>query len=105
MQIITKDLFEAAFLLVKGMKVSKALRGEKTVLLILEGNESLGILKSQYRQGQAEVNVKSFRKEMKEIRWFVRQVMEQQSHKPTTARVVPSIGSDLMSLQPRELVY
>jgi hypothetical protein len=79
MQIVTKDLFEAAFLLAKGMKLSKALNARNAVLLLLEGDESLGILKSQYRQGHAEVNVKAFRKEMKEIRWFVRQVMEQQS--------------------------
>ncbi len=77
MQIITKDLFEAAYLLAKGMRLSKAMGGRKSVLLLLEGNEDLGVLKSQYRQGCAEVNVKAFRKEMKEIRYFVRQFMEQ----------------------------
>ena len=77
MQILTKDLFEAAYLLAKGMRLSKAMGGRESVLLLLEGAENFSLLKSQYRQGYAEVNVKAFRKEMKQIRYFVRQFMEQ----------------------------
>ena len=76
MQIITRDLFEAAYLLAKGMRATKAFGGREAVLLLFEGDEKLGILKSQYRQGFAEVNVKAFRKEMKQIRYFVRQFMD-----------------------------
>ena len=76
MQIVTKDLFEMAFLLAKGMRATKAFGGREAVLLLFEGDESLGLLKSQYRQGEAEVNVKMFRKEMKQIRYFVRQFMD-----------------------------
>ena len=77
MRIITKDLYEAAYLLTKGANLIRAFGGRKTVLLLFEGDESLGLLKNQYRRGFAEVNIKALRKEMKQVKDLVFNFMRQ----------------------------
>ena len=71
MKILTKDLFEAAFLLSKGMKVSRVLGSPRTVLLELEGSEELNILKEKYQNREAEANVHSLKNQLREVKDLV----------------------------------
>ena len=71
MKLLTKDFYEAAYLLAKGMKLAKVMGSPKTVLLELEGSEELNVLKDKYRDHSAEVNVHSLKKQMKEVKNIV----------------------------------
>lgn len=71
MQIVTKDLFEAAYLLSQGMRVVRLFGSNRTVLLCIEGGDSLSQLKASYRKGQAEINVRDLKREFKEVRDLV----------------------------------
>lgn len=71
MKLLTKDFYEAAFLLAKGMKIARVMGSPKTVLLELEGPEELNVLKDQYRDQKAEVNVHSLKKQLKEVKDIV----------------------------------
>lgn len=64
MKIITKDLFEASYLLSKGMHLQDVYGDRHTILFQFEGDESLGILKSRYERGRAEANVRTLKKQM-----------------------------------------
>ena len=68
MRIITKDLFEASYLLSKGMHLHKVLRDRKTVLFQFEGKEELGVLKTKFEGGHAEANVKRLRNSINHLR-------------------------------------
>jgi hypothetical protein len=63
MKIITKDLFEASYLLSKGMQLQEVL-GDRQILFQFEGKEELGVLKSKYEEGRAEANVRKLRNSM-----------------------------------------
>ena len=71
MKLLTKDFYEAAYLLAKGMKLARILGSPKTVLLELEGSDELDILKDKYRNREAEVNVHSLKKQMREVKDIV----------------------------------
>ena len=71
MKLLTKDFYEAAYLLAKGMKLARVMGSPKTVLLELEGSEELDVLKDKYRNQSAEVNVHSLKKQMKEVKDIV----------------------------------
>lgn len=88
MRMITKDLFEAAYLLSQGMRVVKVFGSERTVLLCIAppeyssalsdksqvfttGDERLLACKQAYRQGEAEINVKALKRELKQVRDLV----------------------------------
>ena len=71
MKLLTKDFYEAAYLLAKGMRLAKVMGSPKTVLLELEGSEEMGILKDKYHDHSAEVNVHSLKKQMKEVKDIV----------------------------------
>lgn len=71
MKLLTKDFYEAAYLLAKGMRLARVMGSPKTVLLELEGSEELDILKDQYRNHEAEVNVHNLKKQMKEVKDIV----------------------------------
>lgn len=68
MRILTKDLFEASYLLAKGMKLEEVLKNNRTVLFRFEGDEDLEVLKSKYDEGRAEVNVQSLRESLNHLR-------------------------------------
>ena len=68
MRILTKDLFEASYLLAKGMKLEEVLRNNRTVLFRFEGSEDLQVLKTRYDEGRAEVNVQSLRESLNHLR-------------------------------------
>ena len=68
MKLLTKDLFEASYLLAKGMKLEEVLRNRRTVLFRFEGTEDLEVLKSKYDEGRAEVNVQSLRESLNHLR-------------------------------------
>ena len=68
MKLLTKDLFEASYLLAKGMKLEEVLRNRRTVLFRFEGSEDLEVLKSRYEEGRAEVNVHSLRASLNHLR-------------------------------------
>ena len=68
MKLLTKDLFEASYLLSKGMKLEEVLRNRRTVLFRFEGSEDLEVLKSRYEEGRAEVNVHSLRASLNHLR-------------------------------------
>ena len=68
MKILTKDLFEASYLLAKGMKLEEVLRNRRTVLFRFEGSDDLKVLKSKYDEGRAEVNVHSLRESLNHLR-------------------------------------
>ncbi|EKD28615.1 MAG: hypothetical protein ACD_79C00259G0002 [uncultured bacterium] len=64
MKIITKDLYEASYLLSKGMQLQEVFGDQKTILFQFEGNENLSVLKNQYEKGRAEVNVRKLKQNM-----------------------------------------
>jgi hypothetical protein len=68
MKIITKDLYEASYLLAKGTHLDKVLKDRKTVLFQFEGKEDLEVLKSKFDQGRAEVNVRRLRNSINHLR-------------------------------------
>lgn len=68
MKIITKDLFEASYLLAMGMSLTHVFGENKTVLFQFEGKEELEVLKSKYDKGRAEVNIRRFRNSMNVVR-------------------------------------
>jgi hypothetical protein len=71
MNILTKDLFEASFLLAKGMRLEGVLRNNRTVLFRFEGTEDLEVLKSKYQEGRAEVNVRILKNSLNHLRDIV----------------------------------
>ncbi len=64
MKIITKDLFEASYLMSKGMQLQNVSGDNQTILFQFEGAEELSVLKSKYEKGRAEANVRQFRNSM-----------------------------------------
>ena len=65
MKIITKDLYEAAYLLTHGHPLQELFGDTRTVLFQFEGDEeSLRLLKHKYDQGQAQANVLQLKKNM-----------------------------------------
>lgn len=68
MKIITKDMFEASYLLAMGMHLTEVLGERKTILFQFEGKQELEILKSKYDEGRAEVNIRRFRNSLNVIR-------------------------------------
>jgi hypothetical protein len=46
------------------MQLQDVFGDQKTILFQFEGNESLEVLKSQYEQGRAKVNVRKLKKNM-----------------------------------------
>lgn len=64
MKIITKDLYEASYLMSKGMHLQEISGDRQTILFQFEGNESLGFLKKRYTQGRANANVHELKKSM-----------------------------------------
>lgn len=68
MKLLTKDLYEASYLLAKGMKLEEVLRNNRTVLFRFEGSEDLQVLKTKYDEGRAEVNVQSLRESLNHLR-------------------------------------
>ncbi|EKD28554.1 MAG: hypothetical protein ACD_79C00278G0001 [uncultured bacterium] len=64
MKIITKDLFEASYLMSQGMQLQNVSGDNQTVLFQFEGAEELSVLKSKYEKGRAEANVRQFRNSM-----------------------------------------
>ncbi len=68
MKIITRDLFEASYLLAMGMHLTEVFGEHKTVLFQFEGKDELEVLKSRYDHGRAEVNIRRFRNSMNLIR-------------------------------------
>lgn len=79
MKLLTKDFYEAAYLLAKGMKIARVLGSPRTVLLELEGPEELDFLKDKYRRQEAEVNVHNLKKQMKEVKDIVFTVLRNNS--------------------------
>ena len=77
MRLVTKDLYEAAYLLSKGMKLSKVLGSNKSVLLIFEGNNNLDVLKNKYREGKAEANILKFKSQMRDVKDIVFSVLRE----------------------------
>lgn len=68
MKIITKDIFEASYLLAMGMQLTQILGDRRTVLFQFEGKHELEVLKSKYDKGRAEVNIRRFRNSMNVVR-------------------------------------
>ncbi len=68
MKIITKDLFEASFLLAKGMRLQDVISNNKTILFQFEGKDNLELLKSKYTTGRAEVNVHHLKNSMNHLK-------------------------------------
>lgn len=77
MKILTKDLYEAAYLLSKGMKIAKVFGGRNTVLLEIEGDEALDVLKNKYQSQEAVINIHSLKKQMREVRDIVFAVLRE----------------------------
>ena len=77
MKLLTKDFYEAAYLLAKGMRICRVMGSPKTVLLELEGPEELDVLKDKYRKREAEVNVHNLKKQMKEVKDIVFTVLRE----------------------------
>jgi hypothetical protein len=75
MKLLTKDLYEAAYLKAKGMKLAKVMQSRNSVLLEFEGGGDLDVLKSKYREGRAEVNVLKLKDEMREVKDIVFSLM------------------------------
>jgi len=65
MQLITKDLFEASYLLTEGVPLKRILGDERTVLFLFEGDETnLLSLKTRFDGGHAQTNVTTLKKNM-----------------------------------------
>ena len=77
MKIITKDIFEASYLLAMGMRLTDILGDRKTVLFQFEGTKELEALKSKYDKGRAEVNIRRFRNSMNVVRDKLFEALEQ----------------------------
>ncbi len=77
MKLLTKDLYEAAYLKAQGMKISKVFGSRNSVLMEFEGNNELDILKNKYREGRAEMNIHTFKDEMREIKDIVFSVLRE----------------------------
>ena len=68
MKIITKDLFEASYLMAKGMHLKEVSSEQKTILFQFEGESDLNVLKNKYDAGRAEVNVRRLRNSLNVMR-------------------------------------
>lgn len=77
MNILTKDLFEASYLLAKGMRLEEVLKNNRTVVFRFEGSEDLEVLKSRYEEGRAEVNVRTLKNSLNHLRDIVFQNIRQ----------------------------
>lgn len=64
MKILTKDLYEASYLLSSGMQLKEVLGENAVILFQFEGQDELKVLKSKYEKGRAEANVKQFKHSM-----------------------------------------
>ena len=78
MKFITKDIFEAAYLKAKGMRMSRAIKSRHSVLLEFEGDVELDILKTNYQAGRAEVNIKNLKDELREVKDVVFSIMRKE---------------------------
>ena len=77
MKLLTKDLYEAAYLKAQGMKIRKVFGSRNSVLMEFEGNGELDILKNKYREGRAEINIHTLKDEMREIKDIVFSVLRE----------------------------
>ena len=68
MKIITKDLFEASYLMAKGMHLKEVQSERKIILFQFEGESDLDVLKKRYDTGRAEVNVRRLRNSLNVMR-------------------------------------
>jgi len=68
MKIITRDLFEASYLLTKGMDLQDIFGDRETILFQFEGDENLGVLKRKYDLQHAEANVHHLKKNLTHIK-------------------------------------
>lgn len=84
MKIITKDLFEASYLLAKGMCLQNTISDNKTILFQFEGKENLGVLKNKYEDGRAEVNVRHLKNSMNHLRDIMFLKLKEQKTAPVS---------------------
>lgn len=75
MRVLTTDLYEAAYLKAKGMKIARVLKSKNSALLEFEGNADLDVLKNKYRERHAEINVHQLKNELRQIKDIVFTVM------------------------------
>lgn len=68
MKLLTKDLFEAAFLKSRGMRLMQVHGNAHSVVMEFDGDESLEVLKNQYESRRAEVNVHALKKQLAEVK-------------------------------------
>ena len=71
MKVLTKDLFEAAFLKSRGMQLMRVHGNAHSVVMEFGGDESLEVLKNQYESRRAEVNVHTLKKQLAEVKDLV----------------------------------
>ena len=71
MKVLTKDLFEAAFLKSRGMRLMQVHGNAHSVVMEFDGDESLEVLKNQYESRRAEVNVHALKKQLAEVKDLV----------------------------------
>lgn len=71
MKVLTKDLFEAAFLKSRGMRLMQVHGNAHSVVMEFDGDESLEVLKNQYENRRAEVNVHALKKQLAEVKDLV----------------------------------
>jgi hypothetical protein len=75
MKLLTKDLFEAAFLLSQGMQIVRVHGNGRTVLLEFDGDDNLNVLKNKYSERKAEANVHILKQQLAEVKDIVFSVM------------------------------
>ena len=71
MKVLTKDLFEAAFLKSRGMQLMRVHGNAHCVVMEFDWDESLEVLKNQYESRRAEVNVHALKKQLAEVKDLV----------------------------------
>ena len=71
MKVLTKDLFEAAFLKSRGMQLMRVHGNAHSGVMEFDGDESLKVLKNQYESKRAEVNVHALKKQLAEVKDIV----------------------------------
>ena len=70
MRLLTTDLFEGAYLLTQGMELRDIwtdTNGKRSVIFEFSGN-NIEVLKDEYRQGEAQANVLTFKRSLNELK-------------------------------------
>ena len=70
MRLLTTDLFEGAYLLSQGMELNDIwtdTNGKRSVIFEFSGS-NIEVLKSKYRQGEAQANVLTFKRSLNELK-------------------------------------